>query len=220
MRNKNKVHAFGARGPSAQIARQFEMLRQRFVEATAKGDFAAAGLAAAATLKIQPDNLAVMAGYACSLLRQRRHAEAHKVYLRIYKANSGRVQAGRTWLDGLTEVCGWLDRPEDVRRYGRESLEQADARVGAGAAVATISSAPPAFDAGQPERNIISYTLFGASPRYCEPAVKNVEVAAELFPQWRCRVYLDDTVPAAVHRHEWRCAGRRPSIDVALSGRR
>lgn len=203
MGSRNKIQPFGVRGSSAQVSRQFEMLRRRFVEASAKRDYAAAALAAEAVLKIQPDNVAVLADYAFSLMRQGCHAQAHQIYLRVYKATAGQVQAGQTWLDGLTEVCGWLDRPEDVRRYGKESLDQADARLGQGeaaSAVTTISSAPPAFEAHRPERNIISYTLFGANPRYCETAVKNVEVAADLFPQWRCRVYLDDTVPAAIHQ--------------------
>jgi len=178
-------------------AAAFEMQRRRFMAAAAAGDFLAAGLAAQAVLRFQPGNVGVMADYAFALMRQRRHEEAHRMYLRVYAANGGRVAPGKTWLDGLTEVCGWLGRADDVRRYGNESLAQADARLGGGPAIAA-RGVPPAFDPEARERHIISYSLFGAIPRYCESAVKNVEVAADLFASWRCRVYHDDTVPPAV----------------------
>jgi hypothetical protein len=189
-----------ARGRSTQLARQFQAHVQRFTEAMARADYAVEVESAEAALKMQPSNLGVMAGYALSLMRQKRFGHAHEVYLRIYKATAGRMLPGQTWLDGLAEACGWLQRPEDVRRYGRESLAQADARWGQAKALPIPASDPPAFEGACRGRNIIAYTLFGDSPRFCEPAVKNVEVAAELFPQWRCRVYLDDTVPAEVHR--------------------
>ncbi|MDM0109120.1 tetratricopeptide repeat protein [Variovorax sp. J22R24] len=200
MSTKKSVRPPAARGPSAQLARQFQAHAQRFTEAMKRTDYAAASQAAEAALKVQPGNVGVLADYALSLMRQKRYEKAHEVYLRVYKAHAGRAQAGSTWLDGLTEVCGWLARPDDLRRYGRESLDQADARLGQGQAGSIPSSAPPVFEANHPERNIIAYTLFGDSPRYCEPAVKNVEVAADLFAQWRCRVYLDDSVPSAVQQ--------------------
>jgi hypothetical protein len=200
MSTKKSVRPSPARGPSAQLARQFQMHARRFNGAMARADYAVAVQAAEAALKIQPNNLGVMADHALSLMRQKRYDKAHAIYLRIYKAHAGLMQPGQTWLDGLAEVCGWLDRPDDVRRYGMESLEQADARLGQGPAMAIPACAPPAFEVDHPERNIIAYTLFGDSPRYCEPAVKNVEVAADLFAQWRCRVYLDDTVPADIQR--------------------
>ena len=139
-----------ARGPSAQLARQFQMHAQRFSEAMARADYVVAGHAAEAALKIQPDNVGVMADYALCLMRQRRYEEAHEVYLRVYKASGGRMQPGQTWLDGLAEVCGWLERPEDVRRYGKESLEQADARLGQGPAIPLPAVGPPAFEADRP----------------------------------------------------------------------
>ncbi len=47
--------------------------------------------------------------------------------MRIYRsAEPLQAQAGATWLDGLTEVCGWMGRDDDVRRYGVQSLERAD----------------------------------------------------------------------------------------------
>jgi hypothetical protein len=70
----------------------------------------------------------------------------------------------------------------------------------------TISSeaipenAPPVFDASRPTENVIAYSLFGANPRYCEPAVENAVVTHEVFKGWTCRVYLDASVPEHVPR--------------------
>lgn len=47
-------------------------------------------------------------------------------------------------------------------------------------------------------KNIISFSLFGASPRYTETAVVNASLAQHIYPEWTCRFYVDDSVPAHV----------------------
>ena len=42
---------------------------------------------------------------------------------------------------------------------------------------------------------IISFSLYGSAPLYCEGAVRNVELARAIYPGWRCRFYIDETVP-------------------------
>jgi hypothetical protein len=184
-------------------ARQAQALAekaQRFAQALATRDYATACAAAEAALALAPRHMGVLSDYAFCLMRLQRFEDAHGVYLRIYRcAEPLQAQAGATWLDGLTELCGWMGRVDDVRRYGLQSLERADARQRSRPRVA-LPAAPPAFRPQYPERNVIAYTLFGASPRYCEPAVLNTRLARELFPHWRCRVYLDDSVPVTVRR--------------------
>jgi hypothetical protein len=43
--------------------------------------------------------------------------------------------------------------------------------------------------------NIISFSLYGADPLYCEGALSNAILANEVYPGWRCRFYVDDRVP-------------------------
>jgi len=43
--------------------------------------------------------------------------------------------------------------------------------------------------------NIISFSLYGADPLYCEGAVINAILANEVYPGWRCRFYVDNQVP-------------------------
>jgi tetratricopeptide (TPR) repeat protein len=47
-------------------------------------------------------------------------------------------------------------------------------------------------------RNIISFSLYGDKPRYCEMAVLNVLAAQKHLPEFDCRFYMDASVPPAV----------------------
>lgn len=60
----------------------------------------------------------------------------------------------------------------------------------------TLPSIPPL--SSDPQKNIISFSIFGNNSRYCETAILNVKEAKEIYPHWLCRFYIDDTVPAAV----------------------
>lgn len=42
---------------------------------------------------------------------------------------------------------------------------------------------------------IISVSLWGQNPRYCEGALINAKIAKELFPDWQYRVYIGSSVP-------------------------
>ncbi|MGO9021078.1 MAG: hypothetical protein ACLQVJ_22280 [Syntrophobacteraceae bacterium] len=43
--------------------------------------------------------------------------------------------------------------------------------------------------------HIISFSLYGSNPLYCEGALQNVELAIRFYREWVCRFYIDDTVP-------------------------
>ena len=42
---------------------------------------------------------------------------------------------------------------------------------------------------------IISISVWGSSPQYCIGAIKNAEIAKKLLPDWKCRVFVNDSVP-------------------------
>lgn len=42
---------------------------------------------------------------------------------------------------------------------------------------------------------IISFSLWGDASRYCIGAVKNAELAQEIFPDWQCKFFVDESVP-------------------------
>jgi len=47
---------------------------------------------------------------------------------------------------------------------------------------------------------IISISVWGNKPQYCVGAIKNAELAKELMPDWKCRIFVDHTVPIEYQR--------------------
>lgn len=45
-------------------------------------------------------------------------------------------------------------------------------------------------------KKIISISVWGSDPRYCIGAIKNAEIAKKLMPDWKCRIFVDSTVPS------------------------
>jgi hypothetical protein len=45
---------------------------------------------------------------------------------------------------------------------------------------------------------LISFSLWGDDPRYTTGALRNAELAAAIYPGWRCRFYCGTSVPAAI----------------------
>tara|TARA_R110000822_G_scaffold303122_1_gene427685 strand:+ start:2422 stop:3069 length:648 start_codon:yes stop_codon:yes gene_type:complete len=44
-------------------------------------------------------------------------------------------------------------------------------------------------------KKVISYSLWGDNPIYTHGALRNLEMAKEIYPDWICRFYLDKNVP-------------------------
>ena len=47
---------------------------------------------------------------------------------------------------------------------------------------------------------VIAFSLWGDSPKYTMGAIKNAEIAKEIFPDWTCRYYLGSDVPEYITR--------------------
>lgn len=45
------------------------------------------------------------------------------------------------------------------------------------------------------KKKVIAFSLFGKNPRYLRGALHNVLMAAEIYPDWICRFYVDGTIP-------------------------
>jgi len=43
-------------------------------------------------------------------------------------------------------------------------------------------------------KKLISFSLWGNNPKYCIGAIKNAELAAEIYPDWACRFYVSNNV--------------------------
>ena len=64
--------------------------------------------------------------------------------------------------------------------------------------------------------NIISFSLYGDNPLYCEGALKNAVLARDLYPGWRCRFYFGDSVPGRYLRELERCQSEMIPVKKTL----
>lgn len=176
---------------------KLDVLAGQFRQAMSEKNYSAARLCCEKVLAMVPSNMTVLSDYALCLMREQNYAKSYKIYRRIYQSPH-REQASPTWLDGLAEVCGWLGKTDELRRYGHESLTRADTTLKNCKKWELPLTPLKPLDARRPEKNIIAFSLYGDEPRYCETLVENALLARELYPAWTCRVYLDNSVPQHV----------------------
>lgn len=100
--------------------------------------------------------------------------------------------------DVLSHAYGKLNDADNVRQYGNQALQVRDKLFTKPIADIDFPELPPAPSEASKDRNIISYSLFGDLPRYCEMAFFNIEKAKQYYPHWTCRFYLGDDVPENV----------------------
>ena len=211
MRKKMASKPVSSKKISSVKRYKFEKYAKRFKQHTAKAQYKSAIEQANLALKIVPNHMQVMADLAFCLLRDEQYPAAYKTYKHIFHSGElAHQQAGDTWLDGLAEVCGWLDKTEELQRFGCLSLRKSDAEVCDVKQLAAhhldqptidcnLQKPRPQFKDQAASRHIISFSLFGDFPKYCEGAVINAQVAKELFPDWTCRFYIAQDVPLDVH---------------------
>lgn len=185
-----------------------ENLAAQYRQAMAFGDLSTACQCCEKVLMMMPNNMTVLGDYALCLMRMGDYKKSYKIYQKIYQSPL-RAQASDTWLDGLAEVCGWLNKADELRRFGHESLTLADEKFKHNLSYRYPASAPAPFDAAHPEKNIIAFSLYGGQPRYCETLIKNIDAAQTLYPAWTCRIYLDNSVP----EHVWRRL-KQPNVQL------
>lgn len=143
-------------------------------------------------LKTSPGNANALADAAVCLLKLKRFEEAITYAKRAVVIDPDNLGA----LDTISHAAGALKRPQDIGRYGLMALQARDRRYG-GVAPSKRPLRPRGENA---TRNIISFSLFGESPKYCEPAVLNALEQPRLYPGWHCRFHVDETVPDFVRK--------------------
>ena len=87
-----------------------------------------------------------------------------------------------------------LGEREQAVHIGREALRLKDEQ----ACEAYKPEPAPLQAPFQGPLNLVSFSLYGALPRYCEMAVLNVLAVQRHLPGFVCRFYTDDSVPPAV----------------------
>ncbi|WP_019502478.1 tetratricopeptide repeat protein [Pseudanabaena sp. PCC 6802] len=141
----------------------------------------------------QPDFPGVDLNLGLSLLRAHRLEEARAA---LQAAELDRAE-DLNLLDGLADLYGKLGNLERARHYGERSLLQKDRLAQTPFAAIDFANIPiPPFEMCGQKANIIAFSLFGRVEMYQRGAIANATAAPHLYPGWRCRFYVDDTVPS------------------------
>ena len=156
-----------------------------------QGDWSGAALVCAEVNKCYPDDLEVLLNLGVCLHRSEQAARAAQTLEKVVEHDADLYVA---W-DGLASAYANLKDYTKAAAAGCRSLELKDRATAAPARNWTLpQGTPAAFAAGK--KNTISFSLFGAHPRYLRGALHNLLLAARIYPGWAVRFYVDDSVPA------------------------
>ncbi len=103
--------------------------------------------------------------------------------------------------DYYSAICDTLcrlDRYDEAIPWRHKILRMRDAEVRCAPGDVITAGRPQPFDPTRPERNIVSYCLFGSDPYYHECAVTNARVTPVMFPEFTARFYCAEDLPASV----------------------
>ena len=100
----------------------------------------------------------------------------------------------------LSHAYGMLKQWSEARRYGLQALNMRADQFNTEPTIAleNLKPIPPSPSPQTREHNIISFSLFGHSAKYCETAVLNVQEQPSVYPHWVSRFYVDGSVPEPV----------------------
>lgn len=107
----------------------------------------------------------------------------------VLKLNPKHINA----LDVLSHAYSVQQNWAMCRQYGGQALHLRDEAVLA-KYQGNLPSLP-SVDVHRAGKKVIAFSLFGHSPKYLESAVLNTQIASDIYPDWICRFYVDDSVP-------------------------
>lgn len=97
--------------------------------------------------------------------------------------------------DALAHAFSAIGESEKAVFHGGESLRLKDSEALKTGRPYPLNGAPKPFNGSDSGRNIISFSLWGNHPKYLHGAMRNAQLAPDLYPGWTCRFYCDDSVP-------------------------
>ncbi|HGP3420048.1 TPA: tetratricopeptide repeat protein [Acinetobacter baumannii] len=168
-----------------------------FKQAAAQGDYVKAYQHVKKAVSLVPGHPGALSDLAYTELRLRRYGDAYQHYMQAIKASGSNVNTNL--YDGLTEVCHHLNKKEEKIKFGRLAISTKKELTKNEPALNIPTHKPVPFSSN-PQENIIAFSLFGANPRYCETSILNTKLAQEIYPEWTCRYYVDESVPELVQQ--------------------
>ncbi len=118
-------------------------------------------------------------------------------------------------IDALSHAYQNKSDLQKTREFGHLALVKRDGMFGQKTYKTWTAGPVPGLSADR-SRNIIAFSLFGSNPKYCEPGVLNVMDQSLIYPDWTCRFYVDETVPASVKERIAVHGGQVIEVDEVL----
>lgn len=142
--------------------------------------------------RIWPNDVDLLKNIGVCYSRAGAAAEAREWLLRAVERDA----ADPNLHDSLADVLHRLGDEDKARAHGEKSLLLKDQEAATSPALHDPTGCPiPPFDPKRPERNVIAFSLWGTATRYLEGALQNARLAPHIYPGWRCRFYVDGSVP-------------------------
>ena len=135
-----------------------------------------------------PDNQEVLLNLAVLQIRTHAYAEARKTLERYIELGGDEPSA----FDGLCAACHKLGDDPAARLWGQRAIEEKSRTAAAHYDALQLSSSR------KEGRSVISFSLWGTNPRYLRGALHNAIRAGFVYPGFKCRFYVDKSVPADV----------------------
>lgn len=137
-------------------------------------------------LALSPNDARLLSSAASTASRLKRFEESNAYALQSLAIDPDHINSH----DVLSLNYYSLGNNELAAKHGLRALQLRDKQI-------TPTFRLPETWSPRQGKQIISFSLFGASPKYLEGAILNAQVAPEIYPDWTCRFYVDNSVPAA-----------------------
>ncbi|MEM7465997.1 MAG: tetratricopeptide repeat protein [Pseudomonadota bacterium] len=101
--------------------------------------------------------------------------------------------------DVLAHAAGQKGDLSLAHQHGRRALELKHANVvNKTERVLSLNKPAAKLEMKNPPQNIIAFSLWGKQAKYLDGAIRNAKLAPDIYPSWRCRFYVDQSVPLVV----------------------
>ena len=164
-----------------------------FLIAANRNDEAAATLLP--VIETHPDNADLLGIIGLVYTNLKQHDRAITFLKRALTADAQNFMAA----DQLTRCYLAKREVGKAKQFGELSLKIKD-EIYSSSSHALETSLEAKLPSAKGGRNVIAFSLWGNNPRYLSGALRNVEMAEILYPDWQCRFYTNDTVPEHILR--------------------
>ncbi len=177
---------------TAELNKKLDLASKAFRVEIARENFELAYQKILPAHQLLPQHPSILMDLAYTELKLKKFDLAYEHYQKAVKHSGAKVDPNI--YDGLAEVCHFLGKKAELVEFGRLALTTKKNMVANEPILKQIQTGPEAFNPNRPKENVIVFSLFGNLARYCETSLINVDLIREIYPEWTCRFYVNDTV--------------------------